>query len=414
MVHHRAMPDTRKPDRVEPGWRAWFAPAPDSSMAATIRQGRSPWTEWVHLMWTAWVFITPMFSPGGYDLRWLLLTALSYPLFVLLYALVLNRPERESWRYALGMAVLSMVLLPWYPSGLSYFVFGCVMLRGLPGRGLLRHVLVLAALNAAVIGIAIASGYPWQMLVWIPTVTLIVGTVIHVDERNRRADAALRLSHDEVRRLAGLAERERIGRDLHDLLGHTLSLVALKSDLAARLVERDPAAARSEIDAVSKVAREALAQVRAAVSGIRSAGIAAELASAKLLLECDGVALRHDWDERGMAGAALPPRVENALALVVREAVTNVQRHARARSAEVALRADGDGVLLRIRDDGRGGAITPGNGLGGMRERIEVLGGRLAVDSVRGRGTVVEAWLPLAANDGDEPVPAVDGEGRGP
>src|SRR5690606_25498793 len=128
--------------------------------------------------------------------------------------------------------------------------------------------------------------------------------------------------------LAGLAERERSGRDLHDLLGHTLSLVALKSDLAARLVERDPAAARSEIDAVSRIARDALAQVRSAVSGIRSAGIAAELASAKLLLECDGVTLRHDWDEGGLAGGGLSPAIENALALVVREAATNVQRHA--------------------------------------------------------------------------------------
>ena len=85
-----------------------------------------------------------------------------------------------------------------------------------------------------------------------------------------------------------------------------------------------------------RVARDALAQVRGAVSGIRAAGIAAELASARLLLECDGVSLRHDWDESGLAGSVLPPRVETALALVVREAVTNIHRHAHAGSAEVA------------------------------------------------------------------------------
>ncbi|MGY0612823.1 MULTISPECIES: sensor histidine kinase [unclassified Luteimonas] len=382
------------------GWRAWLSPAPDSLMAATLRQGRPPWIEWVHLMWTVWVFITPLFAPGGYDLRWAALTLLSYPLFLLLYAAVLLRPGREALRYALGMVALSLVLLPWYPSGMSYFVFGCVMLRGWRAGSLRRYLLLLAVLNAAFVGLALAVGYPWQALVWLPLVTVIVGLLIHAEHVGQRKDAALRLSHDEVRRLAALAERERIGRDLHDLLGHTLSLVALKSDLAARLVERDPAAARTEIDAVSRVARDALAQVRSAVSGIRSAGMAAELASAKLLLECDGVALHHDWDERSLAGGALPARMENALALVVREAVTNIQRHAHARSAEVALRAaSGDGVVLRISDDGRGGAITPGNGLGGMRERIEALGGRLQVDSERGRGTVVEAWLPLAAND---------------
>ena len=386
------------------GWRAWLVPAPDSVMATTLRLGRPQWTEWMHLMWTVWVFITPLFAPGGYSLRWALLTLLSYPLFLLLYAVSQLRPPKQAGRAALAMVALSIVLLPWYPSGMSYFVFGCVMLRCGQVGSLRRYALLLAVLNLVFIGLALAVGYPWQALVWLPLVTVIVALLIHVDNANQRRDAALRLSHEEVRRLAAVAERERIGRDLHDLLGHTLSLVALKSDLAARLVERDPVAARGEIDAVSRVAREALAQVRSAVSGIRAAGIAAELASAKLLLECDGVALRHDWDESGLAGGALPPRMETALALVVREAVTNIQRHAGARSAEVALRTGGDGVVLRVSDDGRGGAIAPGNGLGGMRERVEALGGRLSVDSVRGRGTVVEAWLPLVEDDdGDAP-----------
>ncbi len=378
------------------GWRAWFAPAPDSLMAATLRLGRPPWTEWVHLMWTLWVFITPLFSPGGYSLRWLLLTLLSYPLFLWLYAMALLRPQRVAPLYALAMVALSFALLPWYPSGMSYFIFGCVMLRTWHAASLRDYLLVLGALSVAFVAFALWIGYPWQALVWLPVVTVIVAMVVHAEHVGQRKDAALRLSHDEVRRLAGLAERERIGRDLHDLLGHTLSLVALKSDLAARLVERDPAAARREIDAVSQVAREALAQVRSAVSGIRAAGIAAELASAKLLLECEGVALRHDWDERGLAGASLPPAVETALALVVREAATNIHRHARAQRAEVSLRAHADGVELRVSDDGRGGASAPGNGLAGMRERIEGLGGQLAVASERGRGTVVEAWLPLA------------------
>ena len=385
-----------------PGWRGWLRPAPDSALAAVQRQGRSTWTEWVHLMWTAWVFTTPLFTPGGYSVRWVLLTLLTYPLFVLLYALVLLRPERHAWRYALAMIALAMLLLPWYPSGMSYFVFGCVMLRSQRARSLVHYVLLLALLNAAFIGFALWIGYPWQAVVWLPLVTLIVGTIVHVEHGTRATDAALRLSHDEVRRLAALAERERIGRDLHDLLGHTLSLVALKSDLAARLMERDPAAARAEIDAVSRVARDALAQVRSAVSGIRAAGIAAELASARLLLECDGVALRHDWDESGLAGAALPSRVENTLALVLREAVTNIQRHARAQSVEITMRAAGNGITLRIRDDGRGGAIVPGNGVGGMRERIESLGGRLEIGRAAGRGTLVDAWLPLSVHGGDD------------
>lgn len=395
--------------RAKPGWRAWFAPAPDSLMAATLRQGRPQWVEWVHLIWSAWVFITPLFTPAGHSLRWLLLTLASYPLFLWLYAMALLRPQRVAPRHALAMVALGMMLLPWYPSGMSYFIFGCVMLRTWRSASLRDYLLLLAALVAVFVGLALAIGYPWQAVVWLPIVTMTVALLVHADHVGQRKDAALRLSHDEVRRLAGLAERERIGRDLHDLLGHTLSLVALKSDLAARLVERDPAAARCEIDAVSRVARDALAQVRSAVSGIRAAGIAAELASAKLLLECEGVVLRHDWEEGGPGGGALPAEVETALALVVREAVTNIQRHAGAASAEVALRSGEGCVVLRVSDDGRGGTIAPGNGLVGMRERVESLGGRLAVESDPGRGTVVEAWLPLDG-DPDDGIAGADGD----
>ena len=156
-----------------------------------------------------------------------------------------------------------------------------------------------------------ATGIPMIYMVS----TLIAGPVValfNIGMRHKmRADAKLRLSHEEVRRLAALAERERIGRDLHDLLGHTLSLVALKSELASRLVERDPAAARKEIEEVSGVARDALAQVRRAVTGIRAAGLAAELASARLLLESDGIRFSYALDE-----VALSPEHETVLAPV--------------------------------------------------------------------------------------------------
>nr|WP_273544249.1 sensor histidine kinase [Luteimonas saliphila] len=237
-----------------------------------------------------------------------------------------------------------------------------------------------------------------------PTVTAIIGVLVVFERIGHERDAALRLSHDEVRRLAALAERERIGRDLHDLLGHTLSMVALKSDLAGRLLERDPDAARGEIAEVSRVAREALSQVRRAVSGIRAAGIAAELASAKLLLETDGIAFGYRFED-GFADSALPAGVESALALTVREAATNIQRHARAQRAEVSFGTDGPDAVLRIVDDGRGGAIVPGNGLSGMRERLESVRGRLRVGAGERGGTLVEARVPLAANDETRPPP---------
>jgi two-component system sensor histidine kinase DesK len=378
----------------------WLQPQPGSLAALDQRAGRSPWLPLVHLVWSIWVFLTPAFAGGpyGYSATWAWLTLLSFPLFVLLYLLTVVQSPSRAYACALAMVGLCFALLPWYPSGLSYFVFGCVMLQPRRGGPLAGYLAVLLLLNALLLGYALRIGYPWQALVWMPTVTAIIGVLVVVDRIGVARDTALRLSHDEVRRLASLAERERIGRDLHDLLGHTLSMVALKSDLAGRLLERDPAAARSEIAEVSRVAREALSQVRRAVSGIRAAGIAAELASARLLLETDGIAFDYRFED-GFASHALPAGVESALAMTVREAATNIQRHARAQRAEASFGMEGGEAVLRIVDDGRGGTIVPGNGLAGMRERIEGLRGRLRIAAGERSGTTIEARVPLAAND---------------
>ena len=96
-------------------------------------------------------------------------------------------------------------------------------------------------------------------------------------------------------------------------------------------------------------------------------------------------------------GTPLPPAVETAFAMVLREAVTNVQRHARARTVHIAVAAQDQALTLRIHDDGRGSALVPGNGLDGMRARVQALGGTLQVDSVRGHGTTVLAHVPCAS-----------------
>lgn len=376
--------------------------APDSVIGVALRQGRPAWSEGIHVLWSVWVFVVPMFSPHGYDLRWLLLTLLSYPVFIALFAGALLLPARRSPWCALGMMALCFALMPWYVSGLSYFVFGCVFLGALSRTSVWRYVLALAVFNAALMAWARMLGYPWAALAWMPVTTVMIGLLVHVDRLKNRQDAALRLSHDEVRRLAAVGERERIGRDLHDLLGHTLSMVALKADLAARLVERDPAGAQREIGEVGGIARDALAQVRQAVSGIRAAGLAAELASARLLLETDGVTFAYSLDA-DVAGAGLSPAVETALAMTLREAVTNLQRHAHAHTAQAQFSREGDAIRLQVSDDGHGGAMVPGNGLSGMRERIEALGGRLRIDSGAG-GTRIDAIIPLgesrAVHDG--------------
>ena len=375
---------------------AWIKPAPDSLLAGSQRRGQPAWSEFIHVLWTMWVFVVPAFTPQGYDARWWALTALSYPLFLLLYFGNLVLPARRVAACAGGMIVLCLVLIPWYPSGMSYFVFGCVMLGAHRWRSGWQYAGLLVLANVALIVFARTIGYPWPALAWIPVTTLIVGLVVHVERQRQCKDAALRLSQEEVRRLAATAERERIGRDLHDLLGHTLSLVALKADLAGRLLQRDPSAAQREIGELGQVARDALAQVRRAVTGIRAAGLAAELATARVLLEAEGIALQLD-----MAEAALAPEQETVLALCLREAVTNIHRHANARGVRVSLQRVAERWQLQVEDDGRGGAIRPGNGLDGMRERLQALGGNLHLEPAVPRGTRLVAelphWSPVAA-----------------
>ena len=221
--------------------------------------------------------------------------------------------------------------------------------------------------------------------------TMVVSGILYSRARAWR-NAELRLTQDEVRRLATVAERERIGRDLHDLLGHTLSVVALKSELAGKLLDHDRGGARAQIREVEEVARHALAQVREAVAGIRAAGLQAELAAARLALLSAEVRLEHR-----LAPVALDAKVELAFAMALREAVTNIIRHASARRVEVELSAAGGGMRMVIADDGRGGIGRHGNGLAGMGERLHAVGGTLEIDSPAGAGTRLLLWAPAGA-----------------
>ncbi|MFZ0761167.1 MAG: sensor histidine kinase, partial [Candidatus Sulfotelmatobacter sp.] len=180
----------------------------------------------------------------------------------------------------------------------------------------------------------------------------------------------------------------RIARDLHDVLGHTLSVIILKSELAGKLMDRDPRRAGDEIRQVEQISREALSEVRDAIRGYRSQGLEAELARAKSTLETAGVAVKYE-----AARMALPALQEGVLSMAVREAVTNVVRHAHARTCSLRLEPQNGSCRLEIEDDGRGGSTDEGNGLRGMRERVEMLGGTLNRDS--NSGTRLTIMLPL-------------------
>jgi two-component system sensor histidine kinase DesK len=205
-------------------------------------------------------------------------------------------------------------------------------------------------------------------------------------------------SRQALRAQASAAERERIGRDLHDLLGHTLSLITLKLELSRKLADSDPKRSRAEANDAETVARQALVQVRAAVTGMRATDLHGEIASAGLLLQSRGVS----WQAH--APPPLPPALDTTLSLVLREAVTNIARHAEAETARLQFVVAGDVLQMIISDDGRGVGNRRGNGLTGMRERVEALDGVLSIEGGKGIGSQLTISVPLTLGGAAEPA----------
>ncbi|TIC84036.1 sensor histidine kinase [Nocardioides sp. GY 10127] len=219
---------------------------------------------------------------------------------------------------------------------------------------------------------------------WLVVSFIVVATGAGTSAGRLAGDTAAH-ARDLSQQLALTAERERVARDVHDVLGHSLTVVVLKAELAERLVDADPDRARAELAELRDLAREALAEVRSTVTGLRAADLDQELAAARTALEAAGVRADVPAD-----GSALDPRRRPAAAWAVREAVTNVVRHAEARACAVELHPSG----LRVADDGVGLAgSAPGNGLRGLRERVAATGGLLEVADAPGGGTVLEvSW----------------------
>jgi len=293
-----------------------------------------------------------------------------------------------------GMVVLGILFLPFNVGGCTFFIFASSMLpfmvptkrKSWIGLSIISTIAALEGLLLRLSGRGFNSY--WEFF-WAAVFPVFIGVSnIFFAERNR-INRRLRKANEEIENLAKVAERERIARDLHDVLGHTLSVITLKSELAGKLIDRDPQRAGKEIREVEEISRKALSDVRDAIRGYRSQGLAAELAQAKATLETAGLTVQCD----AATTVKLPAMQESVLSLAVREAVTNVVRHARASSCRLRLEQQNETCRLEIHDDGCGFSTMEGNGLRGMRERVEMLGGTL--ERTNRSGTMLIINLPL-------------------
>jgi len=297
---------------------------------------------------------------------------------------------RRLWRDEIVVAVLGVTLAVWLGpgwSGLLIYVSAAVAV-GLPWRWVWPPVAGAAAVCAAVL---LAHGLLAE-LYFLPLLCFLTAFALQGTRHLLSLNSELVEARDELARNAVAEERIRFARDLHDLLGHSLSLIALKSELAGRLAERDPARAREEMADVEAVARRALAEVRDAVSGYRQVSLGQALVEARSALSAAGIGLRAP-----SGTPSLPVKVDAVLGWVIREATTNVLRHSRATSMSVELVTDARHAALTVTDDGVGSTAPVGAGLAGLTERVEAIGGRLVAGPAGSRGFRLAADVPLSA-----------------
>lgn len=359
-------------------------------MSESTRPETSRWrtSAWMHLVYLIFPFFQPIFDPDAGWTDWLL-AAGAVAAFLPLYIVGVFRPEL-SRRLAILTALLGILGTP-FNTGISVLFVYAAAFAAASGtrRAALRWLVGLTA-TMLLVSVFSTVPMPWRLWGLLPSALFIwIVGMAQIEESQREREATeLRLHNARVEHLATVSERERIARDLHDLLGHSLTAVVVRAQLVQQLTERDPVRARAEADEIEHIARDALSEVRGTLQGWRQASLDSELESARATLASIDVELTvHRSDNLMLVGS-----VEHELALALREAVTNVARHAGARSCHVSIAADSRELRLVVADDGRGGLAREGNGLSGMRERISALGG--LVRRTGAAGTTITISVP--------------------
>jgi two-component system sensor histidine kinase DesK len=308
-------------------------------------------------------------------------------------AIALTLADRSGWGFLFTYCAACAALVA--PAGYSFAAVAAVSVLAV----------VTSLLGGASQGAAIGYGAS----------SIGVGLLLVLMRDLRMRNQELTEARAELARAAVLRERERFARDLHDLLGQTLSVIALKAELAGRLLPDRPGDARTEVGEVEQVARQALQEVRLAVSGYRLPTLDGELAGARMALSAAGIEACVERES-----VTLDPEVEAVLAWAVREGATNVIRHSGARHCTVKVVAGLDGAEVEVLDDGQrstgvgdealsagtavnghgaehGGGDGPGHGLAGLGERAETLRGHVAAGPIPGGGFRLAVTVPLTA-----------------
>lgn len=229
---------------------------------------------------------------------------------------------------------------------------------------------------------------PFIIIVWISVILLPFN--IYNRKKQEQLEEQLKDANDRISELVKMEERQRIARDLHDTLGQRLSLIGLKSDLAGRLIAKDPEQARNELKDVQQTARTALNEVRKMVSSMRGIRLKDEIVLVKQILQAAQIEFIGE-EELKLVNVSL--FLENILSMCLKEAVTNVVKHSHATKCEVKMEQSEKDIRITVKDDGEGlaadTAFEKGNGLLGMKERLEFVNGYLDIHSDHGTTLII-------------------------
>jgi two-component system sensor histidine kinase DesK len=347
--------------------------------------------------------------PSGYHL---LITASGLIIFVSIYFCVMwSHPLNYRVRARFGfqtsitliVALIFLVLFLSlnYGSSFLWLFIGVSAIAGITlsfrNASIVVIFLTLLTVGANVFLDGSITSANWLQI--IPLALLVRGLGLDMIGFVRLSDALreLQSAREELAHLAVAEERFRMARDLHDLLGHTLSLITLKSELASRLLEKDRHASAQEVREVEQVARQALREMREAVARYRQRDLHGELGSARQILEAAGVICTIEYKAK-----SLPSEIGAVLAWVVREGVTNVIRHSRAQNCLIRIISSDDHVRVEVSNDGcllkENSVVEKGSGLSGLAERVASQGGQIEAEiqtTSTGTGFLLRIDIPV-------------------
>ncbi len=328
-----------------------------------------------HLIYLVFYFFPWLFqAPSVGDVTAVLVALL---VFLPVYFHAFTYQKKNAYPHIVIMSLIGYGVSPFFGSHGVFHIYSCALAGYLRPRK--QAWLTIWGITAAYLAFSFLFQAAWWDILFPVFVALMVAADTTKDARQLRENEQMRRSGEYEQQMAKIAERERIARDLHDVLGQTLTVVALKAEIALKLMETDQAHAKQELKEIRMAAQEALKDVRKTVSGMSKTTLTHELTRAHKILSAANIRLK----VQGLV-PTFEEDTDHVLGLTIREAVTNIVRHSSASQAELRFDVVNASINVTLSDNGDAVDVREGSGLSGMRKRIADIGGSVAFDYQNG------------------------------